>query len=52
MSDADLEAKFRELAAYGSPGCDAGRLIDLAWGLDRAPDAAARMPHTVPGGRA
>jgi len=49
MTDADLEAKFRELAAYGSPGCDASRLIDMVWALDRAPDASTLLPHAVPG---
>jgi 2-methylcitrate dehydratase PrpD len=41
MSDAALEAKVRELAAFGAPGCDVERLIDAAWTLDRSDDAAA-----------
>jgi 2-methylcitrate dehydratase PrpD len=31
MSDAQLEAKARALAAFGAPGCDVGALIGLCW---------------------
>jgi 2-methylcitrate dehydratase PrpD len=40
MSDAAIEAKVRELAAAGAPGCDVERLIGAVWGLDRSDDAA------------
>lgn len=40
MSDAQLESKLRELAAYGAPGLATQPLIDAAWNIDRLPDAA------------
>jgi 2-methylcitrate dehydratase PrpD len=36
LSDAELEAKLRELAADATPWCEADRLIDAVWTLDRA----------------
>ena len=36
LSDADLERKVRGCVAAGGSGCDAGRLIDAAWGVDEA----------------
>ena len=48
MSDRDLEAKFRDLAA--GTGCDAGTLTDLVWSLEALDDAAqlARAAVTKP----
>ena len=40
MTDAQLEAKVRECAAFGAPGYDPSPLIDAAWTVDRLPDAA------------
>ena len=40
MTDAQLEAKVRECAAFGAPGYDPSPLIDAAWGVDRLKDAA------------
>ncbi|MFM9884291.1 MAG: MmgE/PrpD family protein [Burkholderiales bacterium] len=39
LTDADLEAKARMLAAYGAPGCNIDRLIETVWTLDELPDA-------------
>jgi len=41
MTDAQIEAKCRALAAHGSPGVDVDRIIDAVWRLDQAPDAGA-----------
>ena len=38
MSDDELEAKFRSLAAHGAPGFGAHQLLRALWSLDRAPD--------------
>lgn len=43
LSDADLERKLADLAAYGKSGCDAHRLADAVWSLDRLDDVAALM---------
>ncbi len=40
MSDAELEAKVRTLAAFGAPRCDAAKLIAAAWAVESLPDAA------------
>jgi len=48
MSDADLEAKFRDLAALGAPGVDAARLIDAVWSLDAAAEASTLARLAVP----
>ncbi len=48
MSDADLEAKFRDLAAAGAPHCNAGRLIKAVWSLENARDASALARLAVP----
>jgi 2-methylcitrate dehydratase PrpD len=48
MSDSEIEAKVRELARYGCPTLDPGRLIDAVWSLDRAEDAGAIMALTTP----
>ena len=36
MSDAQLEAKARELAAFGAPGCDINALIAAVWQIEDA----------------
>ncbi|GAB7526009.1 MmgE/PrpD family protein [Paraburkholderia sp. 2C] len=43
LSDAELDTKLSELAAYGAPHVDTRRLLDTLWTLDTAPDAAAPM---------
>jgi 2-methylcitrate dehydratase PrpD len=43
MSDADIEAKVRDLVRYGCPKLDPSPLIDAIWSLDRSPDAGAIM---------
>jgi len=48
MTDADLEAKFRDLAALGAPEVDASRLIDAVWSLDAAADAATLVRLAAP----
>jgi 2-methylcitrate dehydratase PrpD len=40
MSDAQLEAKARELAAFGAPHCDIGGLIDDVWSIEQSKDAS------------
>jgi 2-methylcitrate dehydratase PrpD len=41
MSDADLEAKFRDLAQLGAPGRETRSTIDRVWSLDALADASA-----------
>jgi len=41
MSDGEIEAKVRDLAAFGGSGCEIDQLIEAAWGLERRDDAAA-----------
>ena len=48
LSDADLEAKLRDVAAAVAPWCDTARLIEAVWTIDRRPDAAALMRLVVP----
>ena len=38
MSDADIEAKVRDLAAFGGAGCDIDRIIEMAWKLETLAD--------------
>ena len=38
MSDADIEAKVRDLAAFGGAGCDIERIIATAWQLPSLAD--------------
>jgi 2-methylcitrate dehydratase PrpD len=38
MTDAEIESKVRSLAALGFPACDAYRLIDAVWELERMKD--------------
>lgn len=44
LSDADLDAKLRQLCAWGGSGCDPGPLLDALWSLEHSPDAGALMP--------
>jgi 2-methylcitrate dehydratase PrpD len=39
LSDAEISAKFRTLAAHGCPGFDPEPLLAALWRLDEAPDA-------------
>jgi 2-methylcitrate dehydratase PrpD len=48
MSDADLEEKTRRLAAHGSPSCDIGCVIDLAWRIDQLRDVSQLMAALSP----
>lgn len=43
LSDADIEAKVRELAAHAGTGLDASPIIAGVWGLDRAPGVGQLM---------
>jgi 2-methylcitrate dehydratase PrpD len=38
MSDTDIEAKVRDLAAFGGAGCDIDRIIGMIWNIDTLPD--------------
>ncbi|MEY4710648.1 MAG: hypothetical protein RIS88_98 [Pseudomonadota bacterium] len=49
MSDAALERKFRELVAFGSPHCDADRLLRALTGFAEGEDANALIAMTLPG---
>jgi 2-methylcitrate dehydratase PrpD len=51
LSDRELEAKFRDLAAYGAPGIDAGRLIEGIWAIDRTQNVAELMRIAIAEGR-
>lgn len=48
MSDAELDTKVRELAAYGAPFVDAAGLIAAARSIEDAADAAELLRLTVP----
>lgn len=41
LSDAEISAKLRTLAAHGCPGFDPAPLLDALWRLDEASDAGA-----------
>lgn len=41
LGDAELEAKFRTLAAHGCPGFDPAPLIAALWAIEETEDAAA-----------
>ncbi|RYZ01224.1 MAG: MmgE/PrpD family protein [Comamonadaceae bacterium] len=47
LADADLEAKLRELCAWGGSGCDAGALIEALWAIDTTDDAGAAMRRSA-----
>ena len=48
MSDRDIEAKLRTLAAGWCPSHDVRPLIDAVWALDRADDAGALLRLATP----
>ncbi len=48
LSDRELEAKLRDLAADGAPGCDAERLIEAVWRIEGMDDVGKLMPMSVP----
>jgi 2-methylcitrate dehydratase PrpD len=48
LSDRELEAKFRDLAAYGAPSIDAGRLIEALWAIDQTNSAGDVMKMALP----
>jgi len=48
LSDAEIDAKVRDLARHGCPGLDPGPLIDAVWSLDRNTDAGAILRLAVP----
>jgi 2-methylcitrate dehydratase PrpD len=43
LSDADLENKLRELAAYGGSGCAVQPLLDALWSLDTTKNVGSLM---------
>lgn len=43
MTDGEVEAKLRDLAAYSAVAIDPAALIDALWSLDTSPDASALM---------
>ncbi|WP_315831546.1 MmgE/PrpD family protein [Bradyrhizobium prioriisuperbiae] len=43
LSDADIEAKLRKHASAGAPGCDADRIIEAVWTLDRDDEGLSRL---------
>jgi 2-methylcitrate dehydratase PrpD len=49
MSDAELDKKVRELAAYGTPFVDAAELIAAVRGIEGEADPTRLMRLTVPG---
>jgi hypothetical protein len=48
MSDAELDAKVRELAAYGAPFVDADGLIAAVRGIENETDPTRLLRLTVP----
>lgn len=48
MTDADIEAKFSRLADSGCRDCDAARLMDAVWSIDRMDDAGGIMKLAIP----
>ncbi|MGJ3260821.1 MAG: MmgE/PrpD family protein [Rhodospirillales bacterium] len=52
LTDAEIETKFRTLAAEYAPDCPrAPELIDAVWSLDSSDDAGALMKKARPGGQ-
>jgi 2-methylcitrate dehydratase PrpD len=43
MSDAEIENKVRNLAAWGATHCDVDRMIDAIWKLDQAANVSPLM---------
>jgi 2-methylcitrate dehydratase PrpD len=48
MSDTELEAKFRGLAAFGAPTIVAQRLIEAIWGIEHEPHVGRIIKLTAP----
>jgi hypothetical protein len=48
LSDRELEAKFRDLAAYGAPGLEVGRVIAALWTIDQTNSAGDVMKMALP----
>ena len=48
MSDAELDAKVRELVAYGAPFVDAAGLIAAVRGIEDEADPTRLLSMTVP----
>jgi hypothetical protein len=48
MSDAELDAKIRDLAAYGAPTVDAAGLINAVRAIEDDPDPTRLLRLTVP----
>jgi 2-methylcitrate dehydratase PrpD len=48
MSDAELEAKFLNLATHGTPAVDAQRLVGSIWSLEREQDVAQIIKLAIP----
>ena len=48
LTDSEIEAKVRSLAAFGCPSLDVDPLIDAIWALDRSDDAGAVMALARP----
>jgi 2-methylcitrate dehydratase PrpD len=43
LSDSEIEAKVRDLAAMGKSGCDMDSIIKAIWGLDKLPNVSTLM---------
>ncbi len=43
LSDSEIEAKVRDLAAMGGSGCDMNGIIKAVWALDKLPNVATLM---------
>jgi hypothetical protein len=48
MSEAELDAKVRDLAAFGAPEIDAPSLIAALRTIETAPDVVGILRMTVP----
>jgi 2-methylcitrate dehydratase PrpD len=48
MSDADIENKVKDSAAFGESGCNAERVIDAVWNLEKAGDLRTLMDSVTP----
>jgi 2-methylcitrate dehydratase PrpD len=48
LSDRELEAKLRDLAAYGAPGVEVERVIEAIWAIERAESVEPLIAMTVP----
>jgi 2-methylcitrate dehydratase PrpD len=51
LSDRELEAKLRELAAYGAPSIETDRLIAALWAIEQTNSVAEVMRIAVPASR-